>query len=130
MIIFVGTRRFCHESTIRIVAHTVSVIADKYLIHDSKIYLTDVNMSLDMTRLSEKGQIVIPNEMRKRMGLKEGTRFLVIGLDNTIVLRRLELSQEKMRLKQLLEKSRVKAERVGFTGKEIDRLIHSYRKVS
>jgi len=87
-------------------------------------------MALDMTRLSEKGQIVIPNELRKRMGLKEGARFLVVGLDDTIVLRKLELTHERMRLKQLLEKSRAKAEKVGFTEKDIDRLIHSYRKVS
>ena len=83
-----------------------------------------------MTRLSEKGQVVIPNELRKRMGLKEGTRFLVIGLDDMIVLRRLELSKEQVRLKRLLEKSRAKAEKIGFTEKEIDRLIHAYRKVS
>ena len=107
-----------------------SVIVDKYLYLESKMYLTGVVMALEMTRLSEKGQIVIPNEMRKRMSLKEGTRFLVVGLDDTIVLRRLELSQERMRLKQLLEKSRAKAEKVGFTEKEIDRLIHSYRKAS
>ena len=106
------------------------VIADKYLNWESKICLTGVGMALDMTRLSEKGQIVIPNEVRKRMGLKEGTRFLVVGLDDTIVLRKLQLSQERMRLERLLEKSRAKAERVGFTEKEIDSLIHSYRKVS
>lgn len=94
------------------------------------MYLTDVIMALDMTRLSEKGQVVIPKEMRKRMGLKEGTKFLVVGLDNTIILRKLVLSKERTRLKQLLEKLRVKAEKVGFTEKEIDRLIHSYRKVS
>jgi AbrB family looped-hinge helix DNA binding protein len=87
-------------------------------------------VGLDMTRLSEKGQVVIPNELRKRMGLKEGTRFLVIGLDDMIVLRRLELSKEQVRLKRLLEKSRAKAEKIGFTEKEIDRLIHAYRKVS
>lgn len=87
-------------------------------------------MALNMTRLSEKGQVVIPNEMRRSMGLKEGTRFLVVGLEDTIILRKLNLSQERMRLKQLIEKSRLKAEKVGFTEKEIDRLIHSYRKVS
>jgi len=87
-------------------------------------------VAIDLTRLSEKGQIVIPNEMRRRMGLKEGMRFLVIGLDKTIVLRELELSEERIRLKHLLEKSRKKAEKVGFTEKEIDRLIHSIRKVS
>lgn len=86
-------------------------------------------MAIDLTRLSNKGQIVIPNEMRKRMGLKKGMRFLVMGLDDTIVLRKLELSKERVRLRQLLEKSRKKAEKVGFTEKEIDKLIHSIRKV-
>ncbi|MBS7623926.1 AbrB/MazE/SpoVT family DNA-binding domain-containing protein [Candidatus Bathyarchaeota archaeon] len=87
-------------------------------------------MPLNMTKLSGKGQIVIPNEVRRHMGLKEGMRFLIVGLDDTIVLRKLELSRERVRLKQLLEKSRARAEKVGFTEKEIDRLIHSYRKVS
>jgi len=83
-----------------------------------------------MTRLSEKGQVVIPNELRKQMGLKVGTRFIVMGLEDTILLRRLELSQERIRLKRLLERSRKQAKRVGFTEKEVDRLIHSFRKVS
>jgi len=87
-------------------------------------------MAVDMTRLSERGQIVIPNEMRKRMGLKEGTRFVVMGLDDTIVLRRLELSEEKIRLKKLLEKSRKKAKNVGFTEKEIEKLVQAVRKVN
>lgn len=84
---------------------------------------------MNMTRLSEKGQIVIPNELRKEMGLREGTRFIVMGLEDTIVLRRLELSQERIRLKRLLDRSRKMAEKVGFTEKEINRLIHSFRKV-
>ena len=82
-----------------------------------------------MTRLSEKGQIVIPSELRKKMGLREGTRFIVMGLEDTIVLRRLELSQERIRLKRLLDRSRKMAGKVGFTEKEVDRLIHSFRKV-
>jgi len=86
-------------------------------------------MSLDFTRLSEKGQIVIPSQMRKRMKLEEGTRFIILSLeDDTIVLRKLELSQEKTRLKQLLAKSREKARRVGFSQREIEQLIESSRK--
>jgi len=83
-----------------------------------------------MTRLSERGQIVIPNEMRKRLGLKVGTRFLVMPLGDTIVLRKVELSRERLRLKQLLAESRKKARGVGFTEKEIERLIAVMRKVS
>lgn len=87
-------------------------------------------MSLDFTRLSEKGQIVIPSQMRKKMNLKEGTRFVILTLDDTIVLRKLELSQEKTRLKQLLAKSREKAERLGFSQNEIEQLIKSSRKAT
>lgn len=64
------------------------------------------------------------------MKLKEGTRFVVLGLEDTIVLRRLELSHERLRLKQLLAKSREKARKVGFGQKEIDKLIESSRKVT
>ncbi len=81
-----------------------------------------------MTRLSEKGQIVIPNELRKQMGLREGTRFIVMGLEDTIVLRKLELPQERMRLKRLLERSRKMAEQVGFTEKEVDRLMKKLKR--
>lgn len=87
-------------------------------------------MSLEFTRLSEKGQVVIPNEMRKRMKLKEGTRFVVLGLQDTIVLRKLELSHERIRLKQLLAEAREKARKSGFSQKEIEHLIESSRKVS
>ncbi len=59
-------------------------------------------MALELTRLSQKGQVVIPTEVRRKMGLKEGTRFLVVGLEDIIVLRRLQLSEEKLRLKKLL----------------------------
>ena len=87
-------------------------------------------MSLDFTRLSEKGQIVIPNTMRKSMNVKEGTRFVILGLDDTLVLRKLELSRERLMLKQLLAKSRQRAKKIGFTQKEIDRLIESSRKIT
>lgn len=87
-------------------------------------------MALDLTRLSEKGQIVIPTELRKNLNLKEGTRFIVMGIGDTIVLRKLELSQERVRLKKLLSESSKKARKVGFTEREIEDLIDKTRKIS
>lgn len=87
-------------------------------------------MALELTRLSEKGQVVIPTEIRRRMGLKEGTRFLVVGLEDTIVLRKLRLSEEKLRLKQLLAEARRSAEKQGLSETEIERLVHEIRKIS
>ena len=84
---------------------------------------------MELTRLSGKGQVVIPTEMRRRMGLREGTKFLVVGLEDTIILRKLQVSEEKLRLKQLLARARVSAKKRGLSEREIERLIHAVRKV-
>ena len=85
-------------------------------------------MALELTRLSERGQIVIPTELRKSMNLKEGERFIVMGLGDTIVLRKLELSQERLRLKRLIRESRERARKTGFSEEEITRLVQETRK--
>jgi AbrB family looped-hinge helix DNA binding protein len=87
-------------------------------------------MALELTRLSQKGQVVIPTEVRRKMGLKEGTKFLVIGLEDVIVLRRLQLSKEKLRLKKLLAEARSSAKTHGLSEEEIERLVHAVRKSS
>jgi len=85
-------------------------------------------MEVEMTRLSERGQIVIPTELRRSMNLKEGERFIIMGVGDTIVLRKLELSQERTRLKKLIRESREKASRVGFSEEEVTKLIRETRK--
>lgn len=85
-------------------------------------------MALELTRLSERGQIVIPTELRKSMNLKEGERFIVIGVGDTIVLRKLELSEERLRLKKLIRESRAKARKSGFSEGEVAKLVHDARK--
>jgi len=87
-------------------------------------------MALELTRLSQKGQVVIPTQIRRKMGLKEGTKFLVVGLEDIIVLRRLQLSEEKLKLKKLLAEARSSAKTHGLPDKEIERLVHAVRKSS
>lgn len=87
-------------------------------------------MAMELTRLSQKGQVVIPNTVRKQLGLKEGMKFLVVGLGDTIVLRRLEVGEERARLKHVLSESRKKAEKVGFSPKQIEEFIRQTRKFS
>lgn len=87
-------------------------------------------MALELTRLSQKGQVVIPTQIRRKMGLKEGTKFLVIGLEDIIVLRKLQLSEEKLKLKKLLAEARSSAKTHGLTEKEIERFVHAVRTSS
>lgn len=43
-------------------------------------------MEIEITRLSSKGQIVIPHGMRK--GLKEGDRMIIVKKDDEIILKK------------------------------------------
>ncbi len=52
-------------------------------------------INLDVTKISSKGQIVIPVSMRKN--LKEGDNLIVMMEDDRIVLRKIDSLTEKMR---------------------------------
>lgn len=58
----------------------------------------------DIIKVSSKGQIVIPREIRKKLGVKGGEKLLVLTCDGDILLRKTgELSIEDIAKK--LEKS-------------------------
>jgi AbrB family looped-hinge helix DNA binding protein len=42
------------------------------------------------TRLTQRGQVVIPRAVREQLGLTKGAGFAVVATENTIVLRRLD----------------------------------------
>ena len=41
------------------------------------------------TKMSSRGQVVIPEKVRKRLGLKPGVRFVVVGENDVIILKAL-----------------------------------------
>ncbi len=43
--------------------------------------------TLATTRMSSKGQVVIPEEIRQRLGLRSGTQFVVVGDGDVVILR-------------------------------------------
>ncbi|MDG7008920.1 MAG: AbrB/MazE/SpoVT family DNA-binding domain-containing protein [Nitrososphaerota archaeon] len=45
----------------------------------------------EVTTVSEKGQVVIPKSLRKELGIKPRTKFLVYGRGDTVIMKRLEL---------------------------------------
>ena len=42
---------------------------------------------LATTRLSSKGQVVIPEDVRLRLGLKPGAQFIVVGEGDVVILK-------------------------------------------
>ena len=48
-----------------------------------------------LTTLSSKGQIVIPQQVRDELGLKEGETFAVVGKEDTIILKKVIIPSPK-----------------------------------
>lgn len=60
----------------------------------------------EFTKITSKGQIVIPAEIRRRVGAEEGSIFAVTGNKNLIVLKKMDrgMTEEDVEiLKDILE---------------------------
>lgn len=56
-----------------------------------------------VTTISEKGQIVIPHSIRKELGIKPKTKFLVYGKGDTVIMKKLELPDMKKEWNEIFE---------------------------
>lgn len=84
---------------------------------------------LEVTKLSSKGQVVLPQLIRRRLHLSEGVKFLVLGSGDTVILKKLEFpSQESVR--ELMKASRAYARRMGLKPVDIKRAIRHVRSQS
>lgn len=50
---------------------------------------------VELTKLSSKGQVVIPLHLREELGVKEGETFAVTGNEDTIVLKKVSVPSAK-----------------------------------
>lgn len=82
--------------------------------------------ALSTTKLSSKGQVVIPEEVRNRLHLKEGTQFVVIGEGDAVVLK--AIAAPKMSdFESLLDQAQRSAKKAGLKKSDIDEAIASVR---
>jgi AbrB family looped-hinge helix DNA binding protein len=75
-------------------------------------------MTVETTRMSSKGQIVIPEEIRKRLGLRAGDKFLVVGDKDVVILKSIS-SPSLDEFDVLITKARKQAERAGIKRSDI-----------
>ena len=83
--------------------------------------------NIEITSVSSRGQIVIPQNLRNRLKIKEGQKFVVVGENNTIVLKRLEASSFEG-FDKLLSKTRDFVKKSGLKEEEVEQSIRNTRK--
>ncbi|MBI5003200.1 AbrB/MazE/SpoVT family DNA-binding domain-containing protein [Candidatus Woesearchaeota archaeon] len=83
--------------------------------------------ALEVTSLSSRGQVVIPQRLRDRLHLHEGEKFIVIGEDDTIVLKKMEVPSFKG-FEGLLKKTRAFAKSKGLKETDVGEAIREVRQ--
>jgi AbrB family looped-hinge helix DNA binding protein len=74
--------------------------------------------TLTTTRMSSKGQVVIPEEIRDRLGLRSGTQFVVVGERDVVILKALSAPSMK-EFDSLIVQARQQARKSGFRNRHL-----------
>ncbi len=80
----------------------------------------------EVTTISEKGQVVIPQSLRKELGIKPKTKFLVFGRGDTVIMKRLVLPDVKKEWEAIFKIMDSKG--LKLSEKEIQEEIRAARK--
>jgi AbrB family looped-hinge helix DNA binding protein len=77
--------------------------------------------------MSSKGQVVIPEGVRKALGLEVGAQFVVLGDGDTVVLKRIAVPA-KSELRAMVGKVRSQARRASIKPSDVGDAVRRVRR--
>ena len=78
--------------------------------------------NLSTTKMSSKGQVVIPEEIRKRLNLHSGMQFVVVGEDNVVILKAIT-PPSISEFDAIIAKARNQAKSAGLKKSDINKAV-------
>lgn len=81
---------------------------------------------LATTKMSSRGQVVIPEKLRNDLGLKAGDRFVVFGHDGTVILKEIKPPSLK-EFDAMTRKARRQARLAGLKRADVAKAIAAVR---
>lgn len=85
-------------------------------------------MEVEVSRISSKGQVVIPSSIREQLGIKPSDRFLVFGSEDTIVFKKISASAIKKSFEEITAPLAKRARELGITEEKVAVAVHKFRK--
>ena len=82
---------------------------------------------METATLTSRGQIVIPQSVREELHLHEGEKFIVIGKEDTIFLKKIEMPSAE-EFEKLLKKTREFAKKKGLKPSDVEEAIKNVRR--
>jgi len=89
-------------------------------------------MTLETVKMSSKGQIVIPQDIREEIHVAEGTIFAVVGSKDTIILKKITTPSKEELIRDLgkiAKEGRKRAEKLGIKEADVPELVQKVRKL-
>ena len=81
---------------------------------------------IDVTSVSSKGQVVIPNIIRKKLGISSGSKLIVLSDGDHVLLKPIKAPKLKA-FNKLIKESRQIAKESGVKKSDIPKLIKKAR---
>jgi len=82
--------------------------------------------SVATTKMSSRGQVVIPEGIRRRLGLRAGSQFVVVGEKDTVILKAIS-SPTLADFDELMSEARKQARQAGIKRSDIVAAIREAR---
>jgi len=79
------------------------------------------------TKMSSRGQVVIPERIREQLALQPGVEFLVVAKGDSLILQRLSMPSWK-EFEGLIREARRQARQAGLTRGDVKRAISKVRR--
>ncbi len=84
-------------------------------------------MRVATTRMSSKGQVVIPEEIRESLGIEEGAQFVVVGRGDTVILKAISPPPTEQ-FQSLLNEARRAARQAGLKKSDVGAAVKKVRR--
>ncbi len=79
---------------------------------------------IEMGRISSRGQIVIPADIRLQLGLEEGTKVMFFAEEDTLLMKKVT----EQSFAQLTRPLKLAAKQAGMNEKDVPEILHKFRK--
>lgn len=83
-------------------------------------------MEVSTTKVSSKGQVVIPLNVRRKAGITEGEKLLAIALDDTIILKKIIDKSFEETVKPIWDRAKI----MGLTEEDVDAILEEAKAQS
>lgn len=83
---------------------------------------------MELVKMSRKGQLVVPQDLRKLLGFNEEDLFIAHGAKDYVVFKKVQLPSLKQEFEELVNRTAKIAEQKGFAEGMVVEEVQKYRK--